>query len=867
MIGESCIEIGFGQRQKGSGFDVGAGAASDAIAMLARHAPSVVIVYASVAHDLTEALRGIRSIVPNAPLIGATTAGEIANGVAKGGIVVVILASPYLKVRYAVERGVSTDWRATTETMLRSPDLAPFLTRDPANRQAFRRDGVAHFGMLFSPGNTLAASSHSYEILEHIKSFTLGQLPLIGGSTADDWRMDGNAVLADRQVYADGVLLAVFETRLQFGIAMSHGFKPEKACATVTSVEGREVLELDGRPAVDVIGEMLDLDRDALAGKHFTLTTRRAFGIPDSLGQYNINIASYSTGRGGVRFTQPLPVGASLTLMSPMDRAFGEAGPDAVLKAMIRGGINKPAAAILHRCALRKRLNSDGATEEIERVRGMLQGVPFVGFESFGEAGLADDGASHQNNASVSVLVFGDSLSAAAQIAVESQELRTELLQQRAFLIEANRELAVKAREQTQTLAALKELSQELEQKVEARTIAVSKAKEAAESANFAKGRFLANMSHEIRTPLNGILGMAQLLLIPSPAEGEHEEYAKTILSSGQTLLTLLNDILDFSKIEAGKIELEPVVFQPRQLIQDTVALFDEAIRSKALNIETVWQGEPEGRHRADANRLRQMLSNLIANAVKFTAQGSIRIEGREIATTGNSSLLEFVVTDTGIGIPEDKQKLLFQPFSQADVSITRHFGGTGLGLSIVRSLALRMGGDVGVESQPGRGSRFWLHIPAQRIEDDAGGDDDIRESVSLDSVPAARTQFILVVEDIAANRMVIGAMLKKQGMRFESVENGQKAVECIAAGMRPDLVLMDCEMPVLDGFEATRRIRLWEGGRDTRRMPIIALTAHAFEEDRQHCSDAGMDGFLTKPISYRKLVATLEKFGDKLGG
>ena len=361
MLGKGYLEIGYGKRSKGGGFDVGAGAASDAIAMLARHAPSVMIVYASVAQELPEVLRGIRSVAPSAPLIGATTAGEIANGVARAGVVVTVLASPDLAVRYAAARRVSADWRGTTDDVLRSPDLAPVLACGPEQLQEFRRAGVSHFGMLFSPGNTRACSSYSYEILEHIKSCTLGRLPWIGGSTADDWHMDGNAVLADRHVYDDGLLLAVFETRLRFGIAMSHGFKAEDARATVTSVEDHEVLELDGRPAADVVAEMLELDRPALSARHITLTTRRTFGAADSLGQYSINVATYMTARGGVRFTQPLPVGAKLTLMNPSDRGFSEAGPDAILKAMIRGRIPEPAVAIVHYCALRERLNSDGA--------------------------------------------------------------------------------------------------------------------------------------------------------------------------------------------------------------------------------------------------------------------------------------------------------------------------------------------------------------------------------------------------------------------------------------------------------------------------------------------------------------------------
>jgi signal transduction histidine kinase/CheY-like chemotaxis protein/HPt (histidine-containing phosphotransfer) domain-containing protein len=381
-----------------------------------------------------------------------------------------------------------------------------------------------------------------------------------------------------------------------------------------------------------------------------------------------------------------------------------------------------------------------------------------------------------------------------------------------------------------------------------------------AESANLAKSRFLATMSHEIRTPMNGILGMAQLLLPDDVSKTERQDYARTILNSGQTLLTLLNDILDLSKVEAGKMELSAVTFDPRRMIDETVLLFAQAAHAKGLNIEAVWKGETDSLYMGDATRLRQMLSNLVLNAIKFTAEGNVRIEAQAIEHDDDRALIEFSVIDTGIGVPPEKQALLFQTFSQVDSSHTRIYGGSGLGLSIVRKLAELMGGSVGIESEPGKGSRFWFRVWVATNRGSALPQAaPVHSSGYLDADTLGGR--ILLVEDNLTNQKVILAMLSRLGVQVTLAENGQEALDAVEQSVPFDLVFMDIQMPVMNGHEATRAIRQWESASTRHRLPIVALTANAFEEDHQACKEAGMDDFLVKPIKMQDLFDALARW------
>lgn len=388
-------------------------------------------------------------------------------------------------------------------------------------------------------------------------------------------------------------------------------------------------------------------------------------------------------------------------------------------------------------------------------------------------------------------------------------------------------------------------------------------AKEMADAASDSKSRFLATMSHELRTPMNGILGMAQLLMSTGLSDAERREYATTILNSGRMLLALLNDVLDFSKVEADKVQLEPAAVVPERLLNDVRKLFEEAARYKELVLAAHWHGPTDQAYLIDPVRLRQMLTNLTDNAIKFTKAGEISIEARQLSIDGDEAVLEFSVSDTGIGIPASKQALLFRPFSQVDSSTTREYGGTGLGLSIVRGFARLMGGDAAVRSEPGRGSRFFFTLRARRCpppsvslpREDAA--DTLTDAFTAAPRSLSRIR-VLVVEDNPINRKVIEALLRKLGAEVSHAEDGRKGVEAVLQAEPPDLVLMDLQMPVLDGFGATLEIRSREQAEGRAPLPIVALTADAFPETRERCLEAGMNDFLTKPVAIEALRSVL---------
>jgi PAS domain S-box-containing protein len=390
--------------------------------------------------------------------------------------------------------------------------------------------------------------------------------------------------------------------------------------------------------------------------------------------------------------------------------------------------------------------------------------------------------------------------------------------------------------------------------------VALRRAKEAAEESARAKAIFLATMSHELRTPMNGVLGCTQLLQDMSLTDPQRQ-LLETMHRSAESLLVLVNDILDFSKIEAGQMSLEVADVEIRPLIDDVITLTSEVAKKKGLTVQVQLASDIPAVLRGDPVRLRQVLFNLVGNAVKFTEQGGVHVSVKTVPCNQKNSdaiVLYWMVKDTGIGITPDQQTRLFGAYAQAEASTARRFGGTGLGLMICCQLVELMGGAMMVESKPGEGSAFSYTtslLPVIQRETSAHID---KPSIAS---PAARTAplRILVVDDNEINQVVACKFLQKLGCQVEVARNGREAVDSIAHATY-DAVLMDCEMPVMDGYEATQEIRRLEHT-TPRHLPIIALTGHASTEDAEKCRQAGMDDILTKPMTLPKLREKLDRF------
>jgi signal transduction histidine kinase/CheY-like chemotaxis protein len=406
-----------------------------------------------------------------------------------------------------------------------------------------------------------------------------------------------------------------------------------------------------------------------------------------------------------------------------------------------------------------------------------------------------------------------------------------------------------------EAIRAARTLVDRLEQKataLEQQKLELDAARREAEQANRAKSEFLAVTSHEIRTPMNGVLGAAELL-IATPLSTEQQSYVRIAHRSATALLRLIDDVLDISRIEAGKFTLTPSEVDLRSLVDEAVELVAISVRDKAVRVSSEVSPRVAPCVVTDPLRLRQLLVNLLHNAGKFTERGSVRLSVTVLSESDNAQLVRFSVRDTGAGIAPEQLESIFNAFMQVDSSSTRRHGGSGLGLALVKELAALMKGRVHVESRLGVGSHFYADLPLQR-----GSGTAVRAPVTEspdDALPVA----VLVADDDPINQLVVAEMLRKLGCEVDVVDHGEAAARAVLAGAY-DIVFMDCHMPTLDGFEATRRIRAGESAAGAP-LVIVALTADSLPSDRQRCLDAGMNDFLTKPVSSSQLSATIERW------
>ena len=385
------------------------------------------------------------------------------------------------------------------------------------------------------------------------------------------------------------------------------------------------------------------------------------------------------------------------------------------------------------------------------------------------------------------------------------------------------------------------------------REMELARARDAALESARLKSQFLANMSHEIRTPMNSIIGMTDILL-HLELTPEQREFVEIVRMSGESLLTIINDILDFSKIEAGKLTFEMLDFEPRTAVEEVITVLVEQTQAKKLQLSSLIAPEVPDTVRGDPGRLRQVLTNLASNAIKFTPNGEVKIRVSKESESDTQVILRFEVSDTGIGVPEAARACLFQPFSQVDPSTTRKYGGTGLGLAICKQLVNLMAGQIGCESVPHQGSTFWFTAQFEKLNSTSCLLESLPEIITAaPDLPAQRLSEktrkrlrILVVEDNAFNQKVVLRQVREMGFGADAVANGLEALEALRR-IPYDLVLMDCQMPEMDGYACAAEIRRQED--NGHHLPIIAMTAHVMKEDRDKCLAAGMDDFLSKPV------------------
>jgi signal transduction histidine kinase/CheY-like chemotaxis protein len=780
---EPVVEVGLGVRGDPDAETAAREAARAALGPLRRNAPSVLFAFAPARWNAAAVARGLGAVARGVPVVGATTAaihgrgGAICDGEHEDAVAVAAVGSPYLAVRVGVGEDVSRGWQAALDQALATPELAGLFDGTGHAWRDLMRRGRSAFAFLSSPGETIRSASSSAQLVEALKRRSLGMLPIFGGSSACDGPDDANHVFGGGRAVRDGLVVAVFETELRFGIALAHGFRETSTRLTVTRCRGEEVLELDGRPAAHAYAEATGVPLEALRGKNPTDVTGKLLGSQDASGQYVPYLARTLTDEGGVLFSRAVTAGMVLTVLLPDPRTGVEAGPAALRTAALRAGVVEPALAVVAACPTRFRLLGDAAAEEVPRMVKAIGGAPLIGFRSWGEQGVTDAGVSSATSGVIAALVLGKELSVLAQAARETERLRVkaERLQRR-----AQEELEQQVAERTaQLLAANEERARMVEQLMQADRLV-------------AMGRLAAGVGHEINNPLTYVL--SGLEAASEELEGVDAELPQGRLDAVRQnfaevregldrIRQAVRDLRTFSRPDTEP--LRPVAVE--KVLEVSLQMAANEIRHRALLVRD-FAGTPPVL--ANEARLGQVFLNLLVNAAQAIPDGdAARNEIRVRTSVDPFGQVVVEVRDTGRGIRREHLERIFEPF----FTTRQTQGGTGLGLSISRNLVSAMGGCLTVESEVGKGSRFQIHLPPAASADAV-------EAAPPPPVAAPRVR-VLVLDD---EPLVLNAVRRTLAREHDVVgeTSARAALARIDRGERFDVVVCDLMMPDMCGAE-----------------------------------------------------------------
>ncbi len=760
---------------------------------------------------LEKMLKDIQDILPQAVIVGVTTDGEILGSeVSTDKTVVSISAFENATLRVAMENQYSDDYTCGAY-------LAKKLYQKDTKAMILFTDGLHMNGEHFLDGISSVAPN----------------TPISGGMAGDGANFHATYIFCNNRVIDNGAVgVSINADKLHVNTTYSFFWQEIGKPLTITKAKENCVYEIDGKRALDVYARYLGED---------VAQSLPATGIefPLIITRNNVKIARAIVGKeddGSLIFAGNLQEGDKVY--------FGYGNSNMILQESVLTREvfqNAPVESIfIYSCMARRRFLKSAITAEISPLASM---APTSGFFTYGE--FFKDERTELLNQTMTVLALSE------HDAIDHKEHDYNFYHK--DIVEASSTYKALSHLIQETSSELQETNDNLERLVELKTQELQNKVEELKMASQVKSDFLANMSHEIRTPLNAILGFVDILRAKELNE-EKSNYLDIIKNSGDTLLTVINDILDFSKIESGKMLLEPRKFVTKEPFEEVCDLFYEKTKEESIELNVLFDEELPHFFIGDKIRLKQITTNFLSNAVKFTPKGG-RIS-LTLTYDAHNDMLILAVKDTGIGIDEEFLDKIFESFSQADISTTRKYGGTGLGLSISSALVKSMGGDISVRSTLGKGSEFSFCIPNGDLLTCESPDTDIIE-VDVHKQLSGR---ILLVEDNKTNQMLMEIILGDIGLSVDLAENGVEAVDKFEHNQY-DLILMDENMPKMNGIEATKHILNIEKQKALKHTPIIALTANALVSDREKFLSAGMDEFVTKPIDHEAFIRVLHSF------